>query len=693
MPVLNGSVLGSTPILTLSSDQLAPWDKVWGATYLQKEGKWAFPAYFPFVDWVVKDLTAVGSTPTDASAEAFIRAARITGSLWAEAEAQYATKEEVILPLPKDHIFHGPPLFAHQRMGLAKAYAYYRMLLLWEMGTGKTRVIIELLRWLKAIGCVKRVLVVCPRVVLPTWERQVLEYGGGELTCIDLTHGDRDKRIQEANAADVVLTTYGIARSEYKSAVNHVLPEDWKVGGAASDKALKRKLTALAKANPALYDKTMKTLQTGGVPPSDIFTLIDYDVVVFDEGHVLGTYDSEVTKACLQLSTKAARRYILTGTAGNDPLKYYSLLRILHPWLEKRPFWQFKQHHTEQDPYNKYLILGWKNLHEINAKVNLIASRMKKSECLDLPPVVVSDVLFSLQPKQKVRYNQLVEEMSASESPFTRHLPVVDNATDNTILSIAHGAVRVNKLLQITSGFLIIEPDKTICNGCEYLQGCVDSGINPYTKDCKVQPTYPPRKILRDVENPKLEVFKDLAENILEEDSSNKLIVWATYLPELDDLEAVCKENKWTYVRVDGSNTNKIASIEKEFQTNPGCRIYLGQVSSGIGVTLTAANYTIYYSLPWDRTTYRQSFDRNVRIGQTRHVTVYRLLGKDTLDEFVSRTLNYKDTLAYTLSEKVACAPCEWKTKCGIAEVRPFQPGCKYQSTVDRPVARAAIVK
>jgi hypothetical protein len=56
---LNGALLGSTPILTFPSNQLQPWDQAWGATYLQKDGKWAFPAYFPFADRAMQDLRTI----------------------------------------------------------------------------------------------------------------------------------------------------------------------------------------------------------------------------------------------------------------------------------------------------------------------------------------------------------------------------------------------------------------------------------------------------------------------------------------------------------------------------------------------------------------------------------------------------------------------------------------------------------
>jgi SNF2 family DNA or RNA helicase len=665
----------------------------------------------------MQDLRTIAKdVELDPMGQTLVQQADLMKALWAEADVQYESRAEVTLPLPEGHAFHRFPLFAHQRLGLAKTFSAFRAMLLWEMGTGKTRVMIELVRWLKKIGGFKRALVVCPTIVLPTWEAQTETFAAGGISTLDLTRGDREKRLLKANQYDMVLTTYGVMRAEARAAFNHLLPDGYKVSGLVSDNALRRVLADMAKNDPGLHKATLAKLSATPTPLSDIYRLVDYDIIIFDEAHVLGSWESDVTRSAMQLSTKATRRYLLTGTAGDNPLKFYPLLQILHPWLEKRPYWQFKEHHVVKDLINPYLVTGWRNMDEINAKIDLVASRMKKDECLDLPPVLVNDVVITLGSKQKARYNEIVEEMRATQSGTKRHLPVfnVDESVPEreqtdaltlppevldpdranpTIMTIAHGAVRVNKLLQLTSGFLIIEPDPSICHGCEHLVKCVDEKVRPYTSRCQVVKRPPPRKILRDVENPKLDVFEDLVENIMDSDATNKVIAWGVYLPELDDMEEVCKKRGWGYVRVDGSNTHKIRSIEDSFQNDPKCRVYIGQVASGVGITLTAANYTIYYSLPWDRVTYRQSFDRNNRAGQTRKITVYRLIGRDTLDEFVSQTLNYKDHLAFTLSEKIRCASCDRQTVCGPKEVRPFREGCKYQADADRPIARAGVLE
>jgi SNF2 family DNA or RNA helicase len=319
---------------------------------------------------------------------------------------------------------------------------------------------------------------------------------------------------------------------------------------------------------------------------------------------------------------------------------------------------------------------------KINDKVDRIASRMKKIDCLDLPPVTVSDILFDLGPRQVERYNEIVREMQIS---FTE-----DDLPKFALLP--HGAARVTKLLQLTSGFVIKGKDYSICTGCEYIPACVVSHTRPYTLGCDRAKEAPPDEILRDIENVKLDVFESFLENILTSDDTNKVICWGCFFPELDDMESVCKRRGWKHIRIDGRSSRNIKTLQAKFQEDPEVRVCVGQVASGIGINLTAANYVIYYALPWDRLQYDQSKDRNHRPGQDRPVTIYRLLAKETLSVYLAALLQFKSKIAYTLSEKITCVVCSDQERCAKQQFHPFHKGCKYQSDVTRPIAKAVEV-
>ena len=74
----------------------------------------------------------------------------------------------------------------------------------------------------------------------------------------------------------------------------------------------------------------------------------------------------------------------------------------------------------------------------------------------------------------------------------------------------------------------------------------------------------------------------------------------------------------------------------------------------GYGLNLTQASTVIYFSNSFNLEIRQQSEDRAHRIGQENKVTYIDLIAKDTIDEFVLKSLNQKLTLsAQTLGEEV----------------------------------------
>ena len=64
--------------------------------------------------------------------------------------------------------------------------------------------------------------------------------------------------------------------------------------------------------------------------------------------------------------------------------------------------------------------------------------------------------------------------------------------------------------------------------------------------------------------------------------------------------------------------------------------------SGGVGIDLTRARYSIYYSLGFSLGSYEQSLARIHRPGQTRPVEYIHLLAKDTVDEKVMAALAHR---------------------------------------------------
>ena len=73
--------------------------------------------------------------------------------------------------------------------------------------------------------------------------------------------------------------------------------------------------------------------------------------------------------------------------------------------------------------------------------------------------------------------------------------------------------------------------------------------------------------------------------------------------------------------------------------------------AGGLGLNLTAADFVIHMDPWWNPAVEDQASDRTYRIGQTRPVTIYRLIAKGTIEEKIIRLHHTKKDLADSLLE------------------------------------------
>ena len=92
---------------------------------------------------------------------------------------------------------------------------------------------------------------------------------------------------------------------------------------------------------------------------------------------------------------------------------------------------------------------------------------------------------------------------------------------------------------------------------------------------------------------------------------------------------------KYKYMRLDGSS--KIADrrdMVADFQARDDIFVFLLSTrAGGLGINLTAADTVVFYDSDWNPTVDQQAMDRAHRLGQTKQVTVYRLITKGTVEE------------------------------------------------------------
>ncbi|MCD8224131.1 MAG: hypothetical protein LUC99_04665 [Clostridiales bacterium] len=125
------------------------------------------------------------------------------------------------------------------------------------------------------------------------------------------------------------------------------------------------------------------------------------------------------------------------------------------------------------------------------------------------------------------------------------------------------------------------------------------------------------------------------------------MLLFSQFTSMLALLEEDLKAEGIPYYILTGS-TSKEKRIQLVHQFNEGdVPVFLISLKAGgNGLNLTGADVVIHYDPWWNLAAQNQATDRTHRIGQTRQVTVYRLILKGTIEERILRLQEEKKDLA-----------------------------------------------
>jgi superfamily II DNA or RNA helicase len=159
----------------------------------------------------------------------------------------------------------------------------------------------------------------------------------------------------------------------------------------------------------------------------------------------------------------------------------------------------------------------------------------------------------------------------------------------------------------------------------------------------------------------KLETFAETLDELLA--NRHKALVFSQFVKHLKLVEEYLQKAGVSYQYLDGSTPAK--TREKciaAFQAGEGDVFLISLKAGGVGLNLTAADYVIHLDPWWNPAAEDQASDRAHRIGQTRPVTIYRLVTQGTIEEQIVDLHHHKRDLADRLLEG-ADAPARLNTE------------------------------
>ena len=266
--------------------------------------------------------------------------------------------------------------YKHQLTALEKSwnketYAYFM-----EMGTGKTKVLIDNMSMLYDKGKIDGALIIAPKGVVKTWYEQELP-----------TH--LPKHIENVT----VLWQPNITKKQQE------------------------KLESLFEIETALHIIIMnvEALSTDkGVKFASKFLNSHKVLMAIDESTTIKTPTAKRTKNIIGLGKYAKYRRIMTGSpVTKNPLDLYSQCEFLDPWLlDFTSYYAFRNRYAEMKTMHLrgrsiQVVSEFKNLGELSETVKTFSYRVLKEDCLDLPPKNWIKRYITLTPEQKKVYDQM----------------------------------------------------------------------------------------------------------------------------------------------------------------------------------------------------------------------------------------------------------------------------------------------
>lgn len=315
---------------------------------------------------------------------------------------------------------------------------------------------------------------------------------------------------------------------------------------------------------------------------SDIenFNGLEFSFQVIDEAQYIKNHATKAAKAVK--SVTAAHKIALTGTPIENRLsELWSIFDYLMPGL-LGPYARFKERY--ESPITSGDAECAKRL---SAKVGpFILRRLKKDVLTDLPDKLESVVHAKLTGEQRMLYD-------AHEQKLRQSIASEGDA------EFSQGKIAV--LAELT----------------KLRQICCD-----------------PRLLYSNynAQSAKLETLCELVQTAV--DNGEKVLVFSQFTSYLSLIAAELDNNGWSHYSITGSTPKKKrVELVDAFNQDDTPVFLISLKAGGTGLNLVGASVVIHADPWWNAAAQSQATDRAHRIGQTRDVSVYKIIADDTIEE------------------------------------------------------------
>ena len=348
------------------------------------------------------------------------------------------------------------------------------------------------------------------------------------------------------------------------------------------------------------------------------FDKMGFEGCIVDESSDMKSPSSKVSKELVDFAQTVKRFYILSGTpAPNGEQEYYMQLKSVDFYGVPSSYKQFKEHFFVNMSYNpqyEKLALRPDKRDELFSLIRRYALYVDKEDVLTTPGRTFHEVEFDLPDALKKHYNKLKNEL---------YLELGDGLR----ITAPSAAAKLNKLNQVTSGFII---DTQAVKENKF-----------YGDDNKATEWH------------LLDYFRfKMLQDLLESDNvrGEQVLIWANYRTEFELIQKAFGERcRCVYGGTTIAEKNEAIRLFKEGRIQ---YLIANPASADKGLTLTNAHISVYFSLNWSYELFKQSMERIYGdvMKQPKHCDYYVMIAKGTIDRVLySDVLQGKGAASYAV--------------------------------------------
>ena len=332
------------------------------------------------------------------------------------------------------------------------------------------------------------------------------------------------------------------------------------------------------------------------------------DAVVLDEAHRIKGRSTKQTRFAHYLAAQpfVKHRLALTGTPIMNGIEdLFSIYKFIDPTVFGSAWIDFERRYIIKGGYGGYQIIGYRGEEEVKSKVAKTAFQISKAEALDLPERISTVIPVALSDRTRKAYDQMKKsallELDALDDEGK---PVRGLAMARIVLTT------LLRLQQLTGGFVpvLFDGDKSQ---------------------------------IVDVGDDKLQTAVDLTRDAVA--SGEKVVIFCRFIHDIVRLKKALPKAGILSGSVKADQRERVLDRLRDGKI----RVLLVQIATGaLGIDLTAASVSIFYSTGYSLGEFEQARARVHRHGQTKKVIEYHLQAVDSVDEKIFQALNNKQQIA-----------------------------------------------